>query len=332
MLYCGVCHSDCHVGLNDLHSTKYPFVGGHELLGKVVEVGAKVTKHKVGDHVGVGCIVDACLDCPTCKDGDENYCMKGLTGTYNGTRKYGRVAGNQENNTWGGYSGSHVVNEHFAIKIPEGLPLEKAAPILCAGITLYDPIKHWGGCEGKKMTIGIVGLGGLGTMGVKIARALGHDVVAISTSAKKEAMAKEKGATHFVVSTDPESVKKMEWTCDLILNTVSAKHDVNAYLPLLNKSGTIVQLGLVTETHTISQLPLVFHRKAIAGSCIGGIANTQECLDLCAKHNITPDCQMIEANQIDWAWEQLTGSGNADGIRYVIDIKKSLANESFVPK
>jgi uncharacterized zinc-type alcohol dehydrogenase-like protein len=183
------------------------------------------------------------------------------------------------------------------------------------------------------MTIGVVGLGGLGTMGVKIARALGHDVVAISTSAKKEAMAKEKGATHFVVSTDPESLEKMKWSCDLILNTVSADHDVNTYMGLLNKSGTIVQLGLVIKPHAISQLPLIVNRKAVAGSMIGGIANTQECLDLCAKHNILPDCQMIEANQIDWAWEQLTGTGgNADGIRYVLDVKKSLANDSFMPK
>jgi len=195
---------------------------------------------------------------------------------------------------------------------------------------MYDPLKHWGATEGKKMTIGIVGIGGLGTMGIKLSKALGHDVMAISTSANKEALAKKKGATHFCVSTNAESVTANSGLCDLILNTVSANHDLNVYMPLLAKSGTIVQLGLVPEPHTVCQLPLIFSRKSISGSLIGGIAATEECLAFCQKHNIFPDTQLIEAKDIDWAWDQLT-TLNKDGIRYVIDIKKSLTGE-FVPK
>lgn len=309
--------------------TKYPCVPGHELCGRVVEVGEKVTKVKVGDNVGVGCFIDACLDCPRCNEGDEQYCNNGMTGTYGGEKKHGRVSGNQEVRTLGGYSGSNVVHEHFVCKIPDGIPLECAAPILCAGITMYDPLRHWGATQGKKMSIGIIGVGGLGTMGIKLANALGHDVYAISTSAHKEPLAKEKGASHFVVSTDPESVKANAGKCDLILNTVSVNHDLNQYMPLLAKSGTLVQLGLVTTPHPVNQLPLMFNRQKIGGSLIGGIAATQECLNLCAQHKIWPDCKLIEANQIDWAWEQLSGS-NQDAVRFVIDIKKSLENESFI--
>lgn len=243
-------------------------------MGKVVEVGSKVTKVKVGDNVGVGCFIDACLDCPRCKEGDEQYCDKGMTGTYGGDKKHGRVGGNQETKTCGGYSASNVVHEHFVCKIPDGIPPECAAPILCAGITMYDPLRHWGATAGKKMTIGIIGVGGLGTMGIKISKALGHDVYAISTSAHKEGLAKEKGATNFVVSTDPKSMQENARKCDLILNTVSANHDLNVYMPLLAKSGTLVQLGLVTTPHPVNQLPLMFNRQGIAGSLIGGIAAT----------------------------------------------------------
>jgi len=198
---------------------------------------------------------------------------------------------------------------------------------------MYEPLKVWGACEGKKMTIGIVGIGGLGTMGIKLAKALGHDVLAISTSANKEALAKEKGATHFCVSTDPDSLKAHFMTCDLILNTISANHDINVYMGLLAKLGTIVQLGLAVAPHTVSQIPIMMHRKSISGSHIGGIKNTEECLELCAKHNILPDCQTITASQIDWAWDQLVGEGgNKDGVRYVIDVKKSLEDSSFMPK
>merc|ERR1711957_197160 len=201
---------------------------------------------------------------------------------------------------------------------------------LCAGITLYDPLKHWGACDGKPMTIGIIGIGGLGTMGIKLAKALGHTVGAISTSKGKEALAKEKGASIFVVSTDPASVTEHSNKFDLILNTVSGKHEMMTYIPLLKTNGTLVQLGLVPEPHTMSQLPLVFKRKAVAGSLIGGISNTEELLKLCAEKNVLPDVQLVEADKIHWAWEQLVHV-NKDGVRYVIDIKKSLANTANLP-
>ena len=240
MVYAGICHSDVHVGNNDFGSCKYPFIGGHELFGKVAEVGKSVTKFKVGDFVGVGCISDSCLDCKYCNDGDENYCAKGMTGTYGGQRKHGRVPGNQDLPTYGGYSSETVTHEHFVFAIPDGIPQEAAAPILCAGITMYDPLRHWGFTNGEKKTVGIIGIGGLGTMGIKIAKALGHNVVAISTTAAKEAMAKEKGATAFVASKDPSSIKANAASCDIILNTVSANHDLNVYMPLLAKSGILV--------------------------------------------------------------------------------------------
>ena len=248
MLYCGICHSDCHIGTNLLGpigaGCHYPFVGGHELLGRVTEVGAKVTKFKVGDNVGVGCFIETCKDCQMCNDGEECYCEKGMTQTYNDVKKHGFVGGNQETRTHGGYSGSNVVHEDFILRIPDGLPLEKAAPIMCAGITMYDPLRqHNAVSGGKKKTIGIIGVGGLGTMGIKIAKALGHDVVAISTSAHKEAMAKEKGATHFVASKDPESIKAMAGKCNIILNTVSANHDTMVYWPLLAKNGVFIAIG-----------------------------------------------------------------------------------------
>ena len=211
----------------------------------------------------------------------------------------------------------------FIIKLPESLALDRVGPILCAGITLYDPLKYWGALEGKPMTIGIIGIGGLGTMGIKMAKAMGHRVVAISTSAHKKELAMGKGADAFVASSDPESMKAETNKINLILNTVSGAHQVETYLPLLNTNGIIVQLGLNTSPHTLNQLSVVFRRKSIAGSLIGGIKNTEECLEFCAKHNILPDVQHITADKIDWAWEQLL-TDNKDGIRYVIDIQKSL--------
>jgi uncharacterized zinc-type alcohol dehydrogenase-like protein len=332
MKYCGICHSDCHIGNNDLGGCTYPVVTGHELVGTVVEVGPKVTKFQVGDNVGVGCFVDACLECEYCKAGDEQYCNQkgGCTWTYNSPKVHGNYGGNPETITYGGYSGSNTVHERFVIKLPDGLPLEKAGPLMCAAITLYDPLKHWGALEKKNMTIGIIGIGGLGTMGIKLAKAMGQKVYAISTSANKEQMAKEKGADGFVVSTDPASMAANAASCDLIISTVSSAHEVAPYLSLLKTNGTIVELGLVTQPHTVSQLPLVFQRKSIAGSLIGGIANTEECIEFCFKNNVLPDVQLIEAKEIDWAWNQLL-TINKDGIRYVIDIKKSLANPEFLP-
>jgi len=332
MLYCGICHSDVHNVKNEWGPCDFPCVAGHELLGKVTEVGNKVTKFKVGDHVGVGCFVDSCLDCCNCHDGDEQYCLKGVTLTYKGDKKFGRVSGNQETKTMGGYSAANTVHEDFVLKIHEGMDLQKTAPILCAGITMYSPLKHWGAAGDKKMTVGIVGIGGLGTMGIKLAKAMGNDVLAISTSPRKEAMAKEKGADFFVSSKDPEGMKAHAGKCDLILNTVSANHDINTYIPLLAKGkGVLVQLGGVTSPHGVQQFPLMMGRLSIAGSLIGGIKETQEVLDMCFKHGIYPDCKMVEAKDIDDCWAQLQSS-NADGLRYVIDIKKSLENKDYLPQ
>ena len=294
--YCGICHSDVHAGLNELGGCKYPIVPGHEMVGIVTEVGSKVTKVKVGDKAGIGCITDACLDCEACSNNDENYCLKfGICGTYNSIKRPdGHYGGNLSTQTFGGYSGSHSVHEHFIIKVPEEIPLDKAGPLLCAGITMYDPLKHWGATAGGK-NVGIIGIGGLGTMGIKLAKAMGNRVVAISTSAAKEAMAKEKGADAFIISKDPESMKTEAAKLDLILNTVSAPHECSEYLSLLAQGGVIVQLGIIGEPQHINQMPLVVQRKAIAGSVIGGIANTQECFEFCAKHKIFPDTQLVEA-------------------------------------
>lgn len=332
LMFSGICHSDCHTGTNDWFKCCYPCVLGHEHAGIVTEAGAKVTKVKVGDKVGVGCFIDACLDCKMCHKGEENYCEKGMVGTFNGTKSHGRVAGNQELKTFGGYAASNVVHEHFVMKIPDVIPFEKAAPLLCAGITLYDPLRHWGATNGDKMVIGVVGVGGLGTMGIKIAKALGHTVVVVSRSKDKERMAKEKGADYYVASSDPKSIEDCSVKCDLILNTVGAKHDLNIFLPLLAQDGTIVQLGLNVHPQNVYEFGLVMKRQKIAGSLIGGIKATEECLEFCAKHGIYPDVKLIEAKDIDWAWQQLIGSsGNKDGVRYVIDIKKSLKNKDFVP-
>ena len=283
MLFCGICHSDLHLGNNDLGGSMYPIVPGHELIGKVTEVGPDVTKVKIGDRVGVGCIIDSCLDCQTCHDGEENYCENGgsthtyntLKGKYEQFGKKSHFLGNKDTQNFGGYSGSNVVHEHFIVKIPDQIPLEAAGPLLCAGITMYDPLCHWGAVDGTKtMTIGIIGIGGLGTMGVKMARALGHKVVAISTTKEKEDLCKQKGANDFICSTCPDSMKAGAKTCDLILNTVSAPHQVETYLPLLNTDGVIVMLGLVTQPHSVNQLGLLMSRKTIAGSTIGGIKNT----------------------------------------------------------
>jgi len=329
--YSGICHTDLHVAMNHLGGTMYPCVPGHELVGRVVAIGDKVTKFKVGDLAGIGAVGDSCLECGTCKCGDEQYCEKaGWCHTYNAKKVYGHFGGNQETQTFGGYSVQYCHHEHFCVKLPADIDLSKAGPLMCAAITLFDPLKFHGmmNCTGK--TIGIIGIGGLGTMGIKLAKAMGHTVVAVSTSNAKEAMSREKGASHFCVSKDEESMKKHAGMCDLILNTISAPHEVSHYLGLLKTNGTIVQLGVIAEPHTMSHAPLIFGRKAVAGSLIGGIANTEECVDFCMKHNIYPDVQIIEADKITWAFEQLSAS-NKDGIRYVIDVQKSKQNKSFMP-
>ena len=250
--------------------------------------------------------------------------------TYNDRKRYTHISGNPKERTFGGYSGSYVANQYFVMKIPDELPLVKVGPILCAGITMYDPMRNWGATTGDKKTIGIVGIGGLGTMGLKLAKALGHNVVAVSTSKNKEQMAYEKGADVFVVSKDEGSMKAAEGTIDLLLITVSAEHQVSHYMPLLKYNGTIVELGLLTHDHVINQTELTDSRKSVSGSHIGGIKATEEVLEICAKHNIGPDFQTITADQLDWAYEQL--DYNTDALRFVIDIKKSLQNPDFMPK
>lgn len=250
----------------------------------------------------------------------------------NGTRHEGsyRVGGNKAVKTQGGYSETYIIHEDFAVVIPNDMNMAEAAPILCGGATMYDPLKHFGALDGKKMTIGIVGIGGLGTFGIKFAKALGHTVVAISTSANKEEMAKKKGADKFVVSTDPESIKAHAGSCNIILNTVSANHDLNVYLPLIHRNGTLVQLGLCSEPHPIRQMSLMNGRKRITGTFVANTLDHQECVDFCKKNGILSDVQIIEANQLDWVYEQL--EHNKDGIRYVLDVKKSLENPDFCAK
>ena len=276
-----------HVGENALGGAIFPMVPGHEMIGKVTHVGPDVTTVSVGDNVGVGVMIDSCLDCRRCDDGEENYCENGkctltyntMKGRYEQYGKHSHFLGNPETQNFGGYSGSNVVHQHFVVKIPDGINLEAAGPLLCAGLTMWDPLLHWGAVDGgKTMSIGIIGVGGLGTMGIKMAKALGHRVVAISTTAKKESLCKAKGADVFICSKSPEQMASAESTLDLVLNTVSAPHEVQMYLPLLKTNGTIVQLGLVDKPHAIKQIPLLMKRKAIAGSDFGGIKSTQRML------------------------------------------------------
>lgn len=251
------------------------------------------------------------------------------TMTYNGTREHGKVPGNKSLMTYGGYSGSHVCHEDFIINIPEGMDLAKAPPLLCAGITMYDPLEYWGFTKKTGQCVGVVGIGGLGTMGLKIAKALGHTVVAISSSNKKEAISKEKGAHLYVNMSDPDSIKACEGKCNIILNTVSAEHDLNIYLPLLKKFGTLVQLGAVYGPHPVSQLHLMGTHQNITSSMIGGQKTHQDVVDFCFKENIYPEIEMIEAKDLNAVWEKLI-KGDNDGLRYILDIKKSLENKDFI--
>lgn len=329
MKYCGICHSDVHVVCNEMSSTEgtmYPVVPGHELVGTVVEVGASVTKVAVGDNVAVGCIRDSCLDCDSCASGDENYCEKGFVHTYNTLKASdyeGHIGGNPDTQNFGGYSSFDVVHEHFVYKLPSNMPLEKAGPLVCAGITMWDPLAHWGATSRKDMTIGIVGVGGLGTMGIKLASALGHHVVAISSSPRKEDIARSKGARDFIVSSDPASLARFTKKLDLILNTVSAPHDISPYIGLLKTSGTLVQIGCVTKPVTVHQMDLMFERRSIAGSLIGGVPSTQAMLDFCAQHDLYPDVEVVTADRLDQVYTELQGN-NSGAVRFVLDIEASL--------
>ncbi|HMM44969.1 MAG TPA: NAD(P)-dependent alcohol dehydrogenase [Candidatus Macondimonas sp.] len=312
ILYCGVCHSDLHTARNEWHNTIYPSVPGHEIVGRVRAVGAEVTRFKVGDLAGVGCMVDSCQRCPSCAEGLEQYCENGFTGTYNGpTQEDG-------GNTYGGYSKLIVVKEHFVLRIRhDERQLAAVAPLLCAGITTYSPLRHWHAGPGKK--VAIVGLGGLGHMGVKLAHAMGAHVVLFTTSPGKEADARRLGADEVVISRDKQQMAAHRNSFDFILNTVAAPHRLDDYLGLLKRDGTMTLVGAPAEPHPSPQVfNLIFKRRQIAGSLIGGIAETQEMLDFCAEHGIVSDIEQIPMQSINEAYERMLKSDVR--YRFVIDM------------
>ena len=297
ILYCGVCHSDLHMARNEWHFTTYPVVVGHEIVGRVAKVGAEVTKFKVGDLVGVGCMVDSCRTCPNCKEGLEQYCDVGNIQTYGGIEKQ---TGKPTN---GGYSKSITVYEGFVLKIPDGMDLAATAPLLCAGITTWSPLRHWKVGPGQK--VGVVGLGGLGHMGVKFAKALGAHVVLFTTSPSKVEDGKTLGAHEVVVSKNADEMAAHGASFDFILDCVSADHDINAYLNLLKRDGTLCLVGAPEHPQPIAAFPLLMKRRRFAGSGIGGIAETQEMLDFCGEHGITSDVEVIRMDQINDAYERM---------------------------
>ncbi|MFT3737635.1 MAG: NAD(P)-dependent alcohol dehydrogenase [Breznakibacter sp.] len=309
ILYCGICHSDLHAIRNDWGGTTYPMVPGHEIIGRVVAVGDSVSKFKVGDLAGVGCIVDSCRKCECCNSGEEQYCENGWTVVFDSPDKY------SGGRTYGGFSESLVVNEEYSVLVPEKLDPAGAAPILCAGITVYSPLKHWNAGPGKK--VGIVGIGGLGHMAIKIAKAMGAHVTVFTTSASKIDDAKRLGADEVVVSTDAEQMATQS-KFHLILDTVSAKHDVNAYLSILRTDGSLVVVGLPVEPFPVSVFNVVNGRKSFSGSNIGGIRETQEALDFCAEHNITADIELINIDEVNTAFDRLE-RGDIK-YRFVIDM------------
>lgn len=309
ILYCGVCHSDLHFIRNDWGMSIYPLVPGHEIVGKVLQVGDHVKKFKQGDTVGIGCLVDSCRECGNCKEGLEQYCSGGMVFTYSGYDKDGSV-------TYGGYSNQIVADENFVLRVSDKLPLEKVAPLLCAGITTYSPLRHWKIDAGHK--VGILGLGGLGHMGVKFAVAFGAEVTVLSTSPNKEQDAKKLGAHKFSVTTDEDQVKKLSNYFDFILDTVSAPHDYNTYLGMLKTNGTMVCVGLPVEPAVVPAANLIFQRRTLAGSLIGGLPETQEMLDFCEAHNITSDVEVINIREINRAFERMEKSDVK--YRFVIDM------------
>ncbi len=309
ILYCGVCHSDLHTVRNEWQNTIYPCVPGHEIVGRVTGAGEQVKEFKTGDLAGVGCMVDSCRTCQSCRDGLEQYCEVGFVGTYNGEDKHlGGV-------TYGGYSDKIVVDRDFVLRVPANLNLPGVAPLLCAGITTYSPLRHWKVGKGQK--VGIVGLGGLGHMGIKLAHAMGANVVLFTTSTNKRDDALRLGAGDVVISKDPSEMDKHLNTFDFILDTVSAQHNVDAYLQLLKRDGTLCMLGASPEPLPVQVFSLIMKRRQFAGSLIGGIAETQEMLDFCGKHGITSDIEIIPIQQINRAYERMLKSDVK--YRFVID-------------
>nr|WP_246538996.1 NAD(P)-dependent alcohol dehydrogenase [Litoribacter ruber] len=311
ILYCGVCHSDLHTARNDWGGTIYPTIPGHEIIGKVTQVGEEVSKYKVGDLVGVGCMVDSCRTCESCKMDLEQYCKNGFTGTYNGKEKY------LDEQTFGGYSQKIVVEEHFVLKVPTNLDTAAVAPLLCAGITTWSPLRHWNVKEGSK--VAVVGLGGLGHMAIKLAKGLGASVALFSRSEGKIEDAKRLGADEVIISTDSDQMKKSRGKFDLIIDTVPYAHDLNPYVSTLNINGTLVLVGYLGDLDPIlNSVPMILGRKSVAGSVIGGIAETQEMLDFCGEHNIVSDIEMIKMQEINTAYERMLKSDVK--YRFVIDM------------
>ncbi len=317
ILFCGVCHSDLHTAQNDWGGTRYPNVPGHEIVGRVTSVGANVTRHKLGDLVAVGCMVDSCQKCDQCDAGEEQYCRNGMTGTYSGVD---RISGET---TQGGYSKHVIVREEFVLKVPESLDVARVAPLLCAGITTYSPLRVWNIGEGSE--VAVLGMGGLGHMAIKLAAAMGANVTVLSRSPSKEADAKALGAHAFAVSTHENTMASLRSKFDLIIDTVPVKHDMGPYLPLLNIDGTLCLVGQIGPMDEVGTVPLILGRRRIAGSVIGGIRETQEMLDFCAKHNILPECEMIKMDEINEAFERMERSDVR--YRFVIDMS-SLASRS----
>ena len=310
ILYTGVCHSDIHQARNTWGWSSFPMVPGHEIIGRVSAVGAEVTKFKVGDAAAVGVLVDSCQDCPSCAEGLEQYCEKGSVQTYNSKDKDGAP-------TYGGYSDSIVVTEKFVFSVPAKLDLKAAAPLLCAGITLYSPLRHWQAGPGK--TVGIIGLGGLGHMGVKFAHAMGARVAVITTSPDKAEDAKRLGADEVLISKDADAMQRAARSFDLLMNTVPVDHDINPYLALLKRDATMVMVGvLMPLTPPLQSVQLIMARRSIAGSGVGGLPETQEMLEFCAEHNVLPDVEMIDIQEINAAFERVTH--NDVKYRFVIDM------------
>ncbi|CAN2237480.1 AdhP Zn-dependent alcohol dehydrogenases [actinobacterium SCGC AAA044-D11] len=310
--YAGICHSDIHQAREEWGPALFPMVPGHEIAGVVTAVGSKVSKFKVGDRIGVGVFIDSCRECSSCKAGLEQYCTQGMTGTYNGYERDGKTVAQ------GGYSDSFVVDQDYAVKIPGNLDMAGVAPLLCAGITLYSPLKNWGAGKGKK--VGIIGLGGLGHMGLKFSAALGAHTTVFSHSPSKETDARAMGADDFVVTKDPEALAKLPKDFDLILNTVSADMNLTPFVDLLQLDGTLVLIGLPGKPYEINTPSLLGQRRSISGSMIGGIAETQEMLDFCGKHNILSEVEVIEPGYINEAYERTVASDVK--YRFVIDAKK----------
>lgn len=311
ILWCGVCHSDLHQSRNDWGFSQYPIVPGHEIIGRVKATGEQVTKFKPGDLAGVGCLVDACRECASCLDGLEQYCLEGGVQTYNGVDRHDHTP------TFGGYSQSIVVSEDFALHIPDTLDLKGVAPLLCAGITTWSPLRHWQ--VGPGSNVAVTGLGGLGHMAIKLAHALGAEVTLFTRSPGKEADARRLGADRVIISTDAAQMAAAAGAFDLIIDTVPYEHDINPYMPTLTINGTLVFVGLLGDiTPVLNTVPLILGRRSVAGSCIGGIAETQEMLDFCGEHGITADVEVINMQDINAAYDRMLKSDVK--YRFVIDM------------